>query len=154
MSTTVNIPTVDVIGTTTNNNAAAGEIGEYIEAFTQIGSAVSLTTATAANIASISLTHGDWDVSGVLWFNANGAAVITNAYLGITPTSATLPSAGTNFGTAGIASSLSATGIFSLQSASFRISLAATTTIYIVAYSTFTISTNSAYGGLRARRVR
>jgi hypothetical protein len=35
-----------------------------------------------------------------------------------------------------------------------RVSLSATTTIFLVASDTFTVSTMSAYGTIRARRVR
>ena len=57
-----------IIGTTTNDDAAAGKIGEYQSAGIGFGSAISLTTATPANVTSISLTAGDWDVSGVIYF--------------------------------------------------------------------------------------
>src|SRR4051794_35869170 len=51
-------------GTATNDNGAAGEVGEFLS---NSAGAVALTTATAANVGQISLTAGDWDVycSGV-----------------------------------------------------------------------------------------
>src|SRR5690349_16625741 len=63
-SSGVNTDITSLAGTATNDDAAAGKIGEYIESEVLSGSAVSLTTNTAANITSISLTAGDWDVWG------------------------------------------------------------------------------------------
>jgi hypothetical protein len=53
--------TQGVVGTTTNNNAAAGNIGEYVSSYanaTNMGSG-----GVVRDLTSISLTAGDWDVS-------------------------------------------------------------------------------------------
>ena len=52
-------PTGGIVGTTTNNNAAAGCVGEYVSSAIEYASRVSLTTSTPANVTSISLTAGD-----------------------------------------------------------------------------------------------
>src|SRR5712671_6777035 len=57
-----NLSGAQLPGTTTNDNAAAGNVGEYIVGTAAIDS-VSITTGTPVNVGSISLTAGDWDVS-------------------------------------------------------------------------------------------
>jgi len=79
-----------ILGTITNDLAAAGNVGEVVSSFVVIGSPVSLTTNVAANITSISLTAGDWDVQGNVNF-AGTSATITALTGGISVTSATLP---------------------------------------------------------------
>ncbi|MET3907100.1 hypothetical protein ABID59_001431 [Bradyrhizobium sp. S3.3.6] len=142
-------------GTATNDNASAGNIGEYVESVITSGSAVALTTATAKTVTSISLTAGDWDVDGVVGFlPANTTSVtlfagclslVTNT-LDVTPGRIVNPPLGTvvyNGGTATHA-----------PVPPYRFSLNATTTVFLVARSDFTASTNVAYGIVRARRVR
>lgn len=147
--------TAGIVGTTTNNNANSGSVGEYISSTVLVGSAVSLTTGTAANVTSISLTAGDWDVSGTVAFNPAGTTTTTAQGGAISTTSATIPVspyAGGGFfvapvSTAGLATNAYATG-------TTRLSLSATTTVYLVAYAQFATSTETAYGFIGARRVR
>ena len=144
---------VEIEGTATNDSATAGYVGEVVSSSVASGSAVSLTTSITANVTSISLTAGDWDVTGQVAFQFSAAptAIIAN----INTTSATL-------GTVGITSPYS-----SLQSTTFtsgatqfqglpmgRLSLSATTTVYLLAYATFASGTSSAYGWIWARRAR
>lgn len=49
-------------GTTTDDNALAGNIGEYVSVEVAAAAAVDLTNGSAVDIASIDLTPGDWDV--------------------------------------------------------------------------------------------
>ncbi len=143
--------TAGIVGTTTNDNANAGSIGEYA---TNSTSGTSLTTATAANATSVSLTAGDWDVSGVIRFNPGGSSTISNFTVGISTTSAT-------FGT--IPNTVQAllipfTGAsgqnHAIATPTVRISVASTTTVYLVALCSFSASTMTADGFIRARRVR
>lgn len=140
-------------GTATNDNASAGNVGEYVSSAVAQGSAVSLTTNIAANITSISLTAGDWDVEGVIFFNPNVATVTTVLAGGVSATSATLPTPGAE-GYAQWVGNLTGASVPSLTACSKRISLASPATIYLVAFATFTANTNAAYGTIRARRVR
>ena len=149
-----------IVGTTTNNNAQAGSIGEFITATVPVGSAVALTTAVTANVTSISLTAGDWDVSAVVDHNIGLTTSLTQINSGISLVSATLPAqtGGGGLGTDPLATLSYAAmvpGAGIVQSAPLvRITLTATTTVYLVAQDTFTLSTISAYGTIRARRVR
>jgi hypothetical protein len=150
-----------VKGTSTNDNANAGYIGELITSTVATGSAVALTTATTANVTSISLTAGDWDVSAVVDYNFGATTSYTQITAGISLTSATLASqtGGGGLGTdpnsafatpAQVPTALS----FSVEVAPVRVSISATTTVFLVTNCTFTVSTLAAFGTIRARRVR
>lgn len=150
-----------VAGTTTNDNAAAGNIGQFVTATVVAASAVALTTAVAANITSISLTAGDWDVSATMDLTPAATTSITVMTVGVSATSATLAGqpGGGGVGTdpqttITQAAQVPAAGPISLVVPPVRVSLAATTTIFLVASCAFTVSTLSAYGTIRARRMR
>jgi hypothetical protein len=148
-----------VLGVTTNSNAVAGYVGEFVTATVAIGAAVGLTTATPANVASISLTAGDWDVSAVADFNLTGATA-TLIQSGPSLVSVTLPTqpGGSGLGTDALAqlqlALVTVSGVLDLDSNPVRLSIAATTTVYLVASATFSVGSISAFGTLRARRVR
>lgn len=150
---TINQP--NIVGTTTNDSAAAGSVGELISASVASGSAVALTTSTSANVTSISLTAGDWDVSGIISFTGAATTTVTTQIGSISNTSATLDTSDGRIvsqfynGNTVYNTILTRHGI-----PPTRISLASTTTIYLVAQSTFAVSTSGAFGVLRARRIR
>ncbi len=138
-------------GTASNNNAAAGYVGETVQSLVAVGSAVSLTTATATNVTSISLTAGDWDVSGNCNFT-NGSTTLTASVCGISSTSATLPTDGSE-AYSGLQTTTTST-INSITMPRKRISIASTTTVYLVGKTTFSAGTSAEFGGITARRVR
>jgi len=141
-------------GVTTNSSALTGYIGEYVESTVALGAAVSLTTGVTANVTSISLTAGDWDVSGVVIMNAGGTTNVTRVSAGTSSTS------GTADVTKGYYSHIHSgyvpgSGQFrAMPLNTSRFSLSGTTTIYLVALANFTVSTCTAYGTISARRVR
>jgi len=116
---------------------------------------VSLTTATPTNVTSITLTAGDWDVSGSVNYVANTASAAVSSVweVGINTTTATLPTDGTEafFGIAAVI----ATTSFNTSLAIPRkiINVSASTPVYLVAEATFTAGTVTAYGNITARRV-
>lgn len=140
-------------GTATNDSAAAGYIGEFVSG-TAVAGSVSLTTATTANITSISLTAGDWDVSGGVTFTTAASTSVTQAIAGISTTTATLGADGTYARNTIAAFVPGAIEWLDQISPTVRISVAATTTVYLVGQSTFTVSTQTAGGFITARRVR
>lgn len=108
-------------GTTTNDSAAAGYVGEFIE---KAASGTCLT-ASIANITSQALTAGDWDVTYAVEVNSGaGNAFVT---FGIQTANNTLT------GTNGRDVSYTANGIAGGGGAAMfkRISIAATTTYYL-----------------------
>ncbi len=141
---------IPVQGTNTNNSAAAGYVGEYIESEVLTGSAVALTSGVTANITSISLTAGDWDVHGLVAFNV---AVSTSAvWGGINTVSATLPVSPGKGAYFALNDSAAVTGQ-SVPVGMRRLSLNATTTVYLVARANHGGSTLG-YGFIGARRAR
>lgn len=149
--------TAGITGTTTNNSVNAGGVGEEITSTLVMGSAISLSTGTAANVTSISLTAGDWDVSGSAIFNGNAATTVTYIQASISSTSATLDTTPGRIGGMGFITTTTLYASNSINTVAlppYRISLSGTTTIYLVVQSAFATNTANAYGILRARRKR
>lgn len=143
----------DILATATNNNAVAGIIGEFIEATLPLASAVSLTNGVSANVVSISLTAGDWDVWGQLTTNPAGTTNTTVVSAGISTTSATVPTAPNGGAVANIFPT-SIGLLAALPTGSRRLSLATTTTVYLVVSAFFNSGALAAYGYLGGRRAR
>lgn len=118
---------------------------------TASASGISLTSGVSANVTSVSLTAGDWDVSGTVQFSPAGTTTIQGIQAGISTTSSTLPAAPevsflfANF--------LTGSGQ-GLNSPVTRVNLGSTTTVYLVTQATFGVSTMTAAGIIRARRAR
>lgn len=141
-----------VLGTTTNDTAAVGRLGEYITSGVIAFTNVPLTTVVG-DLASISLTAGDWDISAVIAAFANGATVTAwaggigtttgNSFGGSTEGDnrlfGALPTAATDMG---------------IAIPPWRVSIAATTTYYLKIYAAYTVATPQASGRISARRVR
>jgi len=136
-----------VQGTSTNDNAAAGYVGEFISSVIAQSSAVSCTTATPRNVTSISLTAGDWNLwANVFFVSSLGASGL---YSWISTTSATQPDVSLVNGIGGAAGAFSNVGI---QAPFKRISINTTTTVYLSVITSFTSGTVTACGGIYARR--
>lgn len=139
-----------IVGTTTNDNASAGNVGEVIESTLASGSATSLTTSTAKTVTSISLTAGDWDVWGNIWVTPAGS--LTRLRIDLSATDNTIVTA-PNGGGSNQSSNAGGTGAAISINATRRVSVASTTTYYLVASADFS-STATAYGYIGARRRR
>jgi hypothetical protein len=148
--------TTGIVGTTTNNDAAAGSVGEFVSSVIAAASAVSVSTGTIKDITSISLTAGDWDVWGNVVFLFPASTNYTALLSWISSTSVTQPDASlisdlsTGAGGA-VPGGGSAISVVPLMR---RFSLSGTTTIYLSSQQVFTVSTLTACGGIYARRVR
>jgi hypothetical protein len=140
-----------IVGTATNDNANAGSVGEFISAN---ASAVSVSSGVATNVTSLSLTAGDWDVSGQVVAVPAGTTVLTQFGVGINTTSATLPTAISGFGVSIITGALGTGTNPVVAPMVTRISVASTTTVYLVTTVVFTVSTCTVNGFISARRVR
>jgi hypothetical protein len=141
--------TSGIIGTTTNNNAAAGSVGELISSVISATGSVPFNTITPTNLTSISLTAGDYDIWGneSVTFSISG----NQAFGWISTTSATVPDTSLYNGAYLITGAL---GVFAFQVPQIRLSLASTTTVYISIYGQFASGTAEVCGGIYARRVR
>lgn len=151
--------TASLLGTGTNDNAAAGYLGEFVHSDVPLGSAVTLTTtATAYNVTSIALTAGDWDIEGNVAFTAAGTSA-TVWQAGINLTSATLPaiSSGISAGSGPVVELTASAGLVGGQAVSTgkgRLSVSGSATVYLIAYMQFTGTSPAAYGFIAARRAR
>lgn len=141
--------TKGIVGTTTNNNADAGYVGEFVSSEVLIASATSLTQNVAKNITSISLTAGDWNVWGNVWISSTAGFGIYAST--ISTTSATLPDQAL-YTQSGLASQNN--GTMNFPTPFKRISISSTTTVYLVAIWNSGAGTTSGAGAIYARRVR
>lgn len=143
-----------IAGVSTNSNAASGIVGEYASSSVAVGSAVSLTTTVAADVTSLSLTAGDWDCAGNVINNPAGSTTVSALDAWISTTTAavpTLPNAGAY---AKWQAAAVTAGVEALTVGPTRLLLAATTTVYLSARSTFAVSSNGVYGFIGCRRAR
>lgn len=146
---------IQIQGTNTNDSPAAGSVGEHITSTVVLGSAVALTTGTPANVTSISLTAGDWNVWGTLSVTGNSATTVTTINGSIGTVSATPSSTPGQFGVLFMNGQAPfATTNPTVQVGATVLKLAATTTVYFVVNAVFAVNSLSAYGVIHARRVR
>jgi hypothetical protein len=154
---TSDLPAGQLPGTDTNDNANAGNLGEYIASQVALANAVNLTSATPTDITSIQLSAGDWDVWGSI-ATAPDASSTTSAINGwINSESATdplSPNGGCycNLPDQSIAAGDSVT--LPLGMMRVEVPLGSTQQMFLTANVTFAISTLGAYGILAARRAR
>lgn len=138
-------------GTATNDNASAGNVGEYVE------SVISTQTNFPASVAfgdltSISLTAGDWDITAQILVTLNGAD-LTGTLFGIATIAGndgTWQIGGDNKMEPGLPTASQRTG----GTIHRRVSIASTTTYYLKYFANYASGTPQAAGRLSARRVR
>lgn len=139
-----------IVGTTTNNNANAGSVGELL---TASATGVALTNNTAANGTSLILTAGDWDVYGVADYTLGAGATMTALVASLSTTSATVAAFPDRQTLAGISTN-NGFGSITMSAPPRRITVATTTTVYLVGLSSFSGGTNTLAGFIQARRRR
>lgn len=139
-------------GETTTGSATAGNVGEFTSATLSYVSRITFTTGVAANITSISLTAGDWDVTGLVNFEGTSTPSITAATASLsTVTNTASATEGYYCYAPGITNTLSdVTGIVP----SARFSVSGTTTVYLVGQTVIASGTVKGWGYLSARRAR
>lgn len=145
--------TIGIAGTISADSAQAGSIGEFVQGQLLQASPTALTTNTAANIISISLTAGDWDVTGFADFLPAATTSVTLMTYGVSTVSATIGIQDT-YGQVAQGAQVPGANISAFDTPTIRINISTTTTVYLVVKSVFTVSTMAAFGTLRARRVR
>ena len=148
-------PTLGIIGVTTNSNAAAGTVGEYVESVISSFTNYPAATTVWGDMTTISLTAGDWDITGILETTANGATVsaggsamaisvnsgatTTDQVAGSNQVSIQTPSAGTDRGSI---------------LPNYRLALSGTTTIYFKLKASYSVATPQFKCRISARRER
>ena len=141
-------------GTATNDNASAGNVGEVISSITTLGSAVQLTTNSAAQLATVSLTPGDWDCRATMSEAVSAATTVQQVSAGVSQTNSLIGTQGTDGVTLVEPASAISTHGNDLKMGPVRESLAGITSIYLVGSGTFSTSQLWAYGSLTCRRAR
>lgn len=142
-----------LVGTTTNDAATAGNIGQEISTS---AAGVSLVTGTAKTVASMTLTAGDWDLSGVVAFIPAATTSVQGLISSISDTTNSRTTGLVVEGIRGFGSGqvLGATYSNTLPTHITRISLSGSQTVFLVATAEFTVSTMTCSGWMRARRIR
>jgi hypothetical protein len=140
-------------GTATNDSANAGNVGELISNTAALGG-TSVISTTPLNITSISLTAGNWDVSGVVYYSPATSTNYTILQASTNTTTATIDATPGNFGEVSTAGLTDPSNVISVSTGIKNYSFASTTTVFLTAEAVFTVSTMAAGGGIRARRVR
>jgi hypothetical protein len=118
---------------------------------------ISQTTATARDMAAIQLTAGDWEVQATVYWIGSGSAVINRTELELhTSAGAGMSYIEGRYGSDQFPASYTpeSNTFKNINTPVARFSLSATTTIYAMFISTFTVSTLIAYCALSARRAR
>jgi hypothetical protein len=138
-------------GVTNGTDAPPGQIGEVISSNVTTG--VTLTNAAGAAVTSISLTPGDWDISGEVWLNV-GTGAPTGLAGGIN-LSVGLPGASAlNTSRMHISGTFAASILHVLSLKTCRASLSTTTVYYLIARVDFPSGACTATGNIIARRAR
>jgi hypothetical protein len=135
-------------GTSVNTSSAGS--GTY----TAISQAI-FASATDVNITGLSLTAGDWDVSGNVVFAIGATTTVSNIQASISTVSATRDADLSQRSQRVYTNTTLASLTPSCGVGPWRVSLSATGTIYLVARSIFAVdSVISGYGKIIARRTR
>ena len=133
-------------GVTDASSASAGQVGEVLSA---TGTSTSLTTSTATQLVSLSLTAGDWEVSGSAQIVPTGATY-TSISIGINTATPTVPVFPDRYQLVGSVSG----GDQHVSPPKKRVNVSSTTTVYLNLSAGFSGGTSTAIGYLFARRIR
>jgi hypothetical protein len=145
VSTAVTLPAGWQTGVTDGSNAPAGVVGEYL--LSSAAGNMGLTSGTAAQVMTLALPPGDWQVTGGCYFTGSS---VTAVQLGLN-TSAAMPALGTNAQIliTGAGSSLG----YNLAVGPVRMNISANTTAYLMGEMSGA-SLVAANAQVQARRMR
>ena len=139
-------------GTVTNDSASSGYIGEYVES---VASATTISSSVVAqDITSITLSAGDWEITGMFYFSLNTATGFDLAggmVLTVSGNNTTGNVAGSNYMATIQPNGNTST---SVTVAGYRASLSGSTTYYLKAYCEYSSGNPKVAGRISARRMR
>jgi hypothetical protein len=140
--------TFGIVGTTLADAANAGSVGEIM---TRSTVATGIVSATPTNVNAITLSAGDWDVSGVCQFAPAATTIPSQLYCGISQISGSIVVTGQYVG----ASFTGGTGVNQTQaSPTVQINVSGPTQVFLVMEAIFSVSTANSISFMRARRIR
>ncbi|CAB4127075.1 hypothetical protein UFOVP260_30 [uncultured Caudovirales phage] len=152
-ATSPTIGTLIINGFTNGSSAGTGVVGEILSS--SFASSVSISSNSATNIQSLSLTAGDWDVWAVYVSAPAGSTIQSYALACLNLSSGSVPGpssvATASLGSCGL---LPAGNIASVQTGIYPLSVNTTTSIYLNAYTIYSVSTLTGGGIIIARRRR
>jgi hypothetical protein len=149
---TANQDIAQLPGTTAGTSAGSGHVGEIISTSIPGGSAIPLTSGVPANVLSIALGAGDWEVSGIVNLKYTSATQSGDGQAGLNVLSATLP--GDNVRGFDNTRHTTTTSEVSITFPLFNFNSASPQTAYLVAQASFSAGSCGAFGNIQARRVR
>ena len=139
----------NIVGDTTGTAVPASYIGQILNSV--VTTHVTLSTGILTNITSLSLTAGNWLLSGTLAFDSTGTAtestIVLSAFSGITTTDQV--SGDNRF----VAKAPTSSYDVSATIPNWPVTISATTTYYLKARMDFSSGTNRSYGRLTAVRI-
>lgn len=153
-------------GTTTNDDAASGFVGETAKVQRAYADRVGITTATATTIplspANLSLTAGHWQVCGSVGFLPAATTSVTSLAASVSLVNNTFSDISTASNPSGneystyreMPATVFGAKIQTLDIPCFDVKISSTTNLYLVVFSSFTVSTMQSWGSLWATRVR
>ena len=136
-------------GNNTNTAPPAGFIGEIL---TNSATAVAMTSNSATNITSVTLTAGIWDIEGALAVvPTGGAGVGSQVYAQLTSSSATISgNLGVDYNRIAITANFA---LMSLNPPKVRATLSGNTIYYLVGQHVYSSTTGPGNGLISATRV-
>lgn len=152
-SITFNPSTQGIVGTVTNDSASAGYVGEY-QSNTNAGTVIPVQTPT--EVASLSLTAGDWDVEATI---EGQSGQLNNAMIvGINTVNNAFATPFSQYNSQLVIQNLTNDNILggntTLTTPTVRMSLSTTTTVYTIGQLNNGGGSPTIYAYMRARRVR
>ena len=143
----------NILATGTNDEPPSGSLGEYQSASLSSAQKIQLSNGVTANVLSLSLHGGDWDIEGQVSYNDNsGSTSIVDMLQGITTTSASAPAQG-QFTRLGVNGTTARDLTYETPMTRIKIPFGGGT-VFLVAQANFSVNTLFAYGFLRARLAR
>lgn len=135
---------VAIQGTSTNTAAAAGYVGEFMSASNTTASPIVFTASVAKTLQSITLTAGDWDVWGNIYWSGT---TVTGGVVSINTTTNTHA----DLSLAGYINPVVTSANLGICAPQQRFLVSGSTTVYIVGSVSGTGTLNGS-GGIYARR--
>lgn len=143
-----------ITGSTTNDSANAGVVGEFIQTRTTSFTNVPGSSGNWSDLGSVALTAGDWDVSCMVNASLN-SSVMTSMDVGISTTtgnSATGLQEGDNWAES---AALPVGSVHqSVAVPAYRMSLSGNTTVYLKGKFGYSVATPQYVSRISARRMR
>jgi hypothetical protein len=140
-----------ILATATNDNAAAGNVGEVIS--NSVSGFGSFSSNVPFNMCSITLTAGDWDVSAQ-WQLSGSPWTVQTMYASISSTSATIDQSIGHFAS-NVGPFTQYYGVpLTVGPTRWTVASGATVTLYLVSQVSWNAGGGSLAGVIRARRMR